>query len=501
MGMPAIELRGLGKVYDGTVALAEVNQVFEAGRVHALMGKNGSGKSTLVKILAGAVRPTAGEIVIDGRRAVFGGPRDAFSSGIITVHQELSLVPSLSVGENIYLGRLPRKRVLGRPIVDWEAVYRDAAVLLDEMGLEIDPHQLAGSLSVGQQQIVEIVKAMSFDPTILLLDEPTSALATREVEQLFDLIRRLRARGITMIYITHRMSELFAIADSCTVLRDGRVVGTVAMREASSTLILEMMFGGVARAHRPDRSGVDREKPILEVRGLTRHGAFADVSFDLCRGEVLGFAGLMGAGRTELLRAVFGADRFDAGQVLLDGRAVGRPNPRAMKRLGLGYTPENRKELGLVQILSSHDNLCLASIRNIARRGFTSRRMEAPFVRKQIRDLDIIVADPMFPVSSLSGGNQQKVVIGNWLNTAPNVMLFDEPTRGVDVQAKQQIFEIIWRKAKEGLAVVFVSSELEELLEVTDRILVMHHGQVVKEVEPKTIGLGELYRLCMEGTS
>ena len=225
------------------------------------------------------------------------------------------------------------------------------------------------------------------------------------------------------------------------------------------------------------------------------------MSFDLCRGEVLGFAGLMGAGRTELLRAVFGADRFDAGQVLLDGRAVGRPNPRAMKRLGLGYTPENRKELGLVQILSSHDNLCLASIRNIARRGFTSRRMEAPFVRKQIRDLDIIVADPMFPVSSLSGGNQQKVVIGNWLNTAPNVMLFDEPTRGVDVQAKQQIFEIIWRKAKEGLAVVFVSSELEELLEVTDRILVMHHGQVVKEVEPKTIGLGELYRLCMEGTS
>ena len=501
MTPPAVELKGLGKVYDGIVALAEVNKVFEAGRVHALMGKNGSGKSTLVKILAGAVTPSSGEIFVNGSRVVFGSPRDSFSAGIIAIHQELSLVPSLSVGENIYLGRLPKKRWLGQSIIDWDALHRNAAKLLEEMALSIDPRQLVGTLSLGQQQIVEIVKAMSFDPAILLLDEPTSALATREVEQLFGLIRRLSARGITMIYITHRMNELFAIADHCTVLRDGRLVGTVAMRNTSAESIVEMMFGDVGRAHRPERRLIDRSKAVLEVRNLTRRGAFADVSFDLHRGEVLGFAGLMGAGRTELLRSIFGADPFDAGLIRLDNRQVGKPSPKAMKRFGLGYTPENRKEVGLVQILSSHDNLCLASIGNMSRSGYTNRRREAPLVRKQIRDLDIKIPDPMRTVSSLSGGNQQKVVIGNWLNTKPRVMFFDEPTRGVDVRAKQQIFEIIWRKAEEGLAVVFVSSELEELLEVTDRILVMRQGRIVDEVESTAISLGDLYKLCMEGVS
>jgi len=498
---PAIELKGLGKVYDGTVALAQVNQAFDRGLVHSLMGKNGSGKSTLVKILAGAVRPSVGEIHVNGRRTILDTPRDAFAAGIITVHQELSLVPSLSVGENIYLGRLPRKSVLGLKVVDWDAVYRDAAALLHDMAIDIDPRRPVSSLSVGEQQIIEIVKAMSFDPKILLLDEPTSALATREVERLFVLIRRLRARGMTLIYITHRMNELFAIADTCTVLRDGRVVGTVATEDASADRIVEMMFGGVGRAHRPDRATRPGAAPVLAVRNLTRNGAFTDISFTLDSGEVLGIAGLMGAGRTELLRSIFGADPFDSGEVLLDGRPVRRRSPKAMKRLGLGYTPENRKEVGLVQTLSSHDNLCLASLPRITQNGVTSRRREVPFVRRQIRDLDIKVSDPMLPVSSLSGGNQQKIVIGNWLNTLPKVMLFDEPTRGIDVQAKQQIFEIIWRKAEAGLAVVFVSSELEELLEVADRILVLRHGRLVGEVEPATTTLGELYRLCMEGGS
>jgi ribose transport system ATP-binding protein len=501
MASAAIELKGLGKVYDGSVALAQVDHAFEAGHVHALIGKNGSGKSTLVKILAGAVRPTLGEVIVNGTRAVFDSPRDAFSAGIITIHQELSLVPSLSVGENIYLGRLPHRRRFGTSLVDWKAVHRSAARLLAEMAPEIDTHALVGSLSVGQQQIVEIVKAMSFNPAILLLDEPTSALATREVEQLFALIRRLRARGITMIYITHRMNELFAIADTCTVLRDGRLVGTVAMQDTTASSIVEMMFGDVSKARRPSQRRIGRTNPVLTVRNLARQGAFADISFDLYRGEVLGFAGLLGAGRTELLRSVFGADPFDQGEVILDSRPVGKSNPRVMKRLGLGYTPENRKEAGLVQILSSHDNLCLAANGMIGRSGFTSRREEAPLVRRQIGDLGIKVSDPMLPVSSLSGGNQQKVVIGNWLNTNPKVMFFDEPTRGVDVQAKQQIFEIMWRKAEEGLSVVFVSSELEELLEVADRILVMHHGRLVTEVDPASIRLGELYRMCMEGTA
>jgi len=495
MPAPAIELRGLGKVYDGTVALAQVDHTFEAGRVHALMGKNGSGKSTLVKILAGAVSPTVGEVLVRGERVRFDSPRDAFAAGIITVHQELSLVPSLTVGENIYLGRLPRSRRLGASIVDWDRVHRDAAALLADMAPHIDPRAPAGSLSIGQQQIVEIVKAMSFNPAILLLDEPTSALATREVEQLFELIRRLRARGITMIYITHRMNELFAIADSCTVLRDGRLIGTVAMADTSTDAIVEMMFGDIARAERPARRRIERTGPILAVSGLTRQGAFSDVSFDLHRGEILGIAGLLGAGRTELLRAVFGADPFESGTIHFGGRAMDRPAPRTMKRAGLGYTPENRKEVGLVQILSIHDNLCMAS----NGMGLTTRAREAPRVARQIRDLAIKLANPMQPVSSLSGGNQQKVVIGNWLNTAPKVMFLDEPTRGIDVQAKQQIFEIMWRQAEAGLAVVFVSSELEELLEVTDRILVMHHGRLVGEVNPAATRLSELYSLCMEG--
>lgn len=500
MSVAAIELRDVSKVYDGTLALARVTHSFEVGRVHALMGRNGSGKSTLVKILAGAVRPTIGEVRIHGARVYFKDPNDAFRAGVITVHQELSVIPSLSVGENIYLGRLFQKSVLGCRLVDWQAIHRGAARLLKEMELDIDPRRLAGSLSVGQQQIVEIVKAMSFQPRILLFDEPTSALAVREVDQLFSLIHRLRTRGITVIYITHRINELSAIADSCTVLRDGRLIGTLAMKDATNRDIVEMMFADATKASRPPR---DRRspsaKPVLEVRNLARAGCLKDISFSLYPGEILGIAGMMGAGRSELLRAIFGADRFDHGHVSLDGIAIRRPTPGKMRQRGLGYTPENRKEAGLVQSLASHHNLCLASIRAIARRGFTSIPRETPFAQRQITDLAIKLSDPMRAVSALSGGNQQKIVIGNWLNTNPKVMLLDEPTRGVDIRAKQQIFEIIWQKAAQGLAVVFVSSELEELFDIADRILVLHHGRIVSEVRPDEISLAGLYHLCMEG--
>ncbi|MGI3902113.1 MAG: sugar ABC transporter ATP-binding protein [Janthinobacterium lividum] len=499
MTQGAIELVGVAKAYGPTLALAPFTHRFEPGRVHALMGKNGSGKSTLIKILAGAVRPTLGRMTISGKPAVFDSPVDAFKAGIVTVHQELSLVPVLSVGENIYLGRLPQRRMLGRSVVDWPRVHADATRLLQGMGLDIDSRAPVGSLSVGQQQVVEIVKAMSFRPAILLLDEPTSALASREVALLFELVRRLRSSGVTMIYITHRMNELFEIADTCTVLRDGHAIGTTEMTATSPEGIVEMMFGDVARAVRPARPAATRGTPVLAVRGLTRAGAFTDVSFDLHRGEVLGFAGLLGAGRTEVLRAVFGADPFDEGTIAVDGTEVRHPTLRRMKALGVGYTPENRKEAGLVQARSVHDNLCLASLGRIARHGLIDRGREKPFVDRQIEGLAIKVPDALLPVSSLSGGNQQKIVIGNWLNTHPKVMFFDEPSRGVDVQAKQQIFDIMWREAAGGLSSVFVSSEPEELLEVADRILVMRLGRIVAEVLPSAVTLAELYRLCMEG--
>ncbi|MBB4227990.1 sugar ABC transporter ATP-binding protein [Rhizobium mongolense] len=496
---PAIEFVEVSKVYDGKIAVARIDHAFDRGRVHALMGKNGSGKSTLVKILSGAVEPTLGYVKINGERRQLATPRDAFAAGIITVHQELSLVPSLSVAENIYLGRMPKKSVFGASVVDWAAVNALAAALLREMGLDIDPRKLVSELSVGQQQIIEIAKAMSFEPRILLLDEPTSALASREVEQLFNLIRRLRDRGVTMVYITHRMNELFEIADTCTVIRDGHYIGGVEMAETTPAQIIEMMFGDIAKAKRPTRKSITRHKSILSVRNLSREGAFEDISFDLYPGEILGFAGLLGSGRTEILKSIFGADPYDRGTIEFDGRAISAPKPRTMKKLGLGYTPENRKEAGLVQMLSSHDNLCLASLSRISSGGVITRSVEEPFVRQQISDLAIKVPDAMLPVSSLSGGNQQKIVIGNWLNTSPKVIFFDEPSRGVDVQARQQIFEIIWRQAAQGLACVFVSSELEELLEVADRIIVLKGGRQVATADPVATDLTELYRMCMEG--
>jgi ABC-type sugar transport system ATPase subunit len=496
-----VEFQNTTKTYGPIQALVDFSHRFEAGRVHSLMGKNGSGKSTLIKLLAGAIVPTAGDMRIDGRPVRFQAPRDAFDAGIVTVHQELSLVPTLSVAENIFLGRLPRRSQGLVAVVDWARVRTDAMRLLAEMEIDdIAPDALVETLSVGQQQTVEIVKAMSFAPKVLLLDEPTSALAAKEVEHLFALVRRLKARGVTILYITHRMNELFDIADTCTVLRDGRFVGSVEMSDASPEAIVEMMFGDIAKARRPERRAVPRTDPILSVRNLCRHGILEDVGFDLYRGEILGFAGMLGAGRTEVLRAVFGADPKDAGTIVLDGETIARPTPKAMKERGLGYTPENRKEVGLVQLLSIHDNLCLASLKRIAPGGVTTRVREAPFVARQISELAIKAGDPSLPVSSLSGGNQQKVVIGNWLNTKPKVMFFDEPSRGIDVQAKQQIFEIMWSQAAQGISSIFVSSEPEELLDVADRILVFRFGRIVAEVSPKDTTLAQLYRICMEGT-
>ncbi len=482
-----LDFRAVTKRYGPTVALSEFTHSFAPGQVHALMGKNGSGKSTLVKLLAGVTEPTSGTISVNGEDRHFTSPHDAFAAGIVTVHQELSLVPELSVGENIFLGRLPHRRRAGFSVVDWAGLHKRAGELLADMGLAIDSRQPVSALSVGQQQVVEIVKAMSFNPSILLLDEPTSALASREVKQLFALIERLRARGVTMIYITHRMSELFEIADTCTVIRDGHYIGAVEMKATTPSAIVGMMFGDAARATRPPRRTLDRTRPVLEVRDLSRSGHFQNVSFDLYPGEILGIAGLLGA------------DRIDSGSVTFNSRDMTGASPRDMRKAGLGYTPENRKEVGLVQSLSTADNLCMASLGPISNRGFISRRREQPHVRRQIADLHIKCGDPELPVSSLSGGNQQKVVIGKWLNRQPSVMFFDEPSRGVDVQAKRQIFDIIWQQAADGLASLFVSTELEEVLEVADRILVMHHGAVVAEVDPTKTDLTELYGLCMEG--
>jgi ribose transport system ATP-binding protein len=493
--MRSLEIRRLRKEYPGTVALDDVSLRFEGGKIHAVVGKNGAGKSTLVKILAGAVRPSSGELLVDGEPVALNSPRDALRYGIAAVHQELSLVPELTVAENILLGRLPPRKGSGGILIDWEKAFASAQRILDRLELSLDVRKTAGSLGVARQQVVEIAKAMSYEPAVLMLDEPTSALAQHETDHLFTLLRTLASQGVVLLYVTHRLQELPRIADSVTVLRDGRLVGTVT--DASPSNLVRMMFGEVIQQVRPADLVAARE-PVMQVRGLSRSGAFEQVSFTLHRGEILGIAGLLGSGRTELLRALFGADRADAGEVEIGGSVVRPASPGQMKRLGVALAPEKRKEEGLIQILSTRTNMCLASLEKVARRGIVTRSRELDVVRRRIEEASIKVPDPEAAVSSLSGGNQQKVVLGKWLATEPAVMLLDEPTRGIDVRAKQQIFRIMWDLSRKGIASLVVSSELEELLDVCHRILVMNKGRITGEVDPATARLENLFAACME---
>ena len=492
-----LQVIDIHKEYPGTVALDKVSVKFERGSVHALIGKNGAGKSTLVKILAGAVRSTSGRILIDGREVELRSPTDAFDKGIATVYQELSLVPELSVAENILLGRLPRRKGFGGVVIDWPEVFTRAEAVLDDMQVSIDVRARATELGVAQQQVVEIAKTMSFNPSVLVLDEPTSALAHHETESLFKLIRKLAEKGVAIIYITHRLEELQRIADVVTVLRDGKHIGTVEMDKVRPEQIVQMMFGEVVQKERPvDLKAGDRA--VLEVKNLGRKDSFNEIDFTLYEGEILGIAGMLGSGRTELLKAIFGAESFDQGQIIIDGRAVRPVTPSRMKNLGVAFTPEDRKKEGLVQILSTRANMCLASLARISTRGFTTKKREQAAVKDMVKKLDIQVSDIEQQVSSLSGGNQQKVVVGNWLNTHPRIILFDEPTRGVDVQAKQQIFQIMWDLSRRRISSIFVSSELEELIEVCHRILIMKNGRIVDEVRPQNLSANELFVLCME---
>lgn len=484
----------LTKDYPGTRALDKVTVTFDNGRVHALVGKNGSGKSTLVKIFAGAVKPTSGEIYLNDEALHFNATSDAYQKGIVTVYQEMSLVPGLSVAENIFLGRLPKKN----NAIDWRATNQRAKALLQYMNVEIDPRQIVSRLSMWQSQVVEITKALSFDPKVILLDEPTSALAQNEVQNLFQAIRALKERGVVIIYITHKLQELPQIADTVTVLRDGKLVGSVQMSEVEHKDIISMMFGAVKIQSRPKDIPV-QDEVILEVQNLSCAGWYRDVNFSLKRGEVLGVAGMLGSGRTELLRGIFGADPVDSGEVIVEGKTYKSANPIKMVKAGIGLTPENRKTQGLILIHSILDNLCYASMNITANGWIENKRKRRAFADKQVRELDIKLPGVEALCSSLSGGNQQKVVVGNWLNTSPKVMLYDEPSRGIDVEAKQQIFEIMWEQARKGVSSIFVSTELEELLEVCHRILIMRHGMIVGEVNPDDLNINDLYEICMRG--
>ncbi len=494
-----LETVSIRKEYPGTIALNDVSLSFKEGEIHALVGKNGAGKSTLVKIFAGAIQPSSGSILLNGTQLHLRSPREAFERGIAAVHQELSLVPELSVAENILLGRLPMKKGFGRGlIVDWPEVERKAEETLASFGVHLDVRARAGRLGVAQQQMVEIAKAMSYKPSVVMLDEPTSALARRETEHLFELLHRLDSRGIILLYITHRLQELREIADVVSILRNGEVAGTVNIQEASPSSLASLMFGQTIRTERP--ATLPSRAPVaLEVRHLTRTGVFSDISFSLHEGEILGIAGLLGSGRTELLRSIFGADPSDRGNVIVNGASLRPASPAMMKRYGLALTPENRKAEGLVQTASTRFNMCIASLDRLTTGGFITRERERMVVRAMVKNLDMVLADMEAPVSLLSGGNQQKVVAGKWLNTAPRIMLFDEPTRGIDVQAKQQIFQIMYGLSRKGISAIVVSSELEELLDICHRILVMRSGRLVATLDPGSTSIEQLVEACMEG--
>jgi ribose transport system ATP-binding protein len=489
----SLEVVGLTKEYPGTVALQDVSVRFDGGRIHALLGKNGAGKSTLVKLLGGSIAPTAGSILVNGNPVRLSSPREALRLGIATVHQELHIVPGLTVAENLFLGRLP---LTPRGLIDWTRTRVEASRILEDLGLTIDVRATAGTLGIAQQQLVEIARAMSFSPAALMLDEPTSALAHHETERLFELIKGLASRGVVILYITHRLEEIRRIADTVTVLRDGRLAGSLEIRDATPARIVRMMFGeAVVRGAPPPP--IARREPVLELRELTRAGAFRNISFTLFEGEVLGIAGLLGSGRTELLRSIFGADPHDAGSIVVRGIPLTTVSPARMKELGVALTPENRKEEGLIQILSTRVNIALAGIRRIASHGIVTRAAERGVAERFSKELGITVPSVDLPVASLSGGNQQKVVIAKWLNINPRVLLLDEPTRGIDLQAKQQVFQIIRELSAKGISFIVVSSELEELLEICHRIVVMKAGELVGEMSTGESTLEALFAACV----
>jgi ABC-type sugar transport system ATPase subunit len=470
-------MRGIGKRFPGVVALDGVDFDVRRGEVHALMGANGAGKSTLIKILAGAYTPDAGEIAIEGRVVAIRDPHVAQQLGISPVHQELNLALPLGVAENIFLGRQPRRR---GGLIDRARMQREAAGLLSDLGVHIEPTAVE-NLSVAQRQMVSIARAVSAEARIVIFDEPTAPLSEHEATILFNIIRRLRDRGLGIVYTSHRLEEIFTLADRVTVLRDGHLVGTSPIGEMTMGRLIMMMVGrelGEAVPTRP--AGVSTEIPAaaLEVRGLTRNGVLHDCSMVVARGEIVGLFGLVGAGRTELARAIFGADPIDAGEIWVGGQRRHIRSPSDAIKCGIGLAPEDRKFEGLLTDMSVGRNIALAALPRLARMGMVRGGAERNLARRFVDRLAIKTPSLDQPVKFLSGGNQQRVVVAKWLATNPKLLILDEPTKGIDVSAKAEIHALIADLARQGVGVVLISSELPEVLAMCDRILVMHHGRL-----------------------
>jgi rhamnose transport system ATP-binding protein len=475
---PLLELQHVSRSYGGVQAVSDVSFAIRAGTIHALVGENGAGKSTLVKVLTGIVQPDEGHLVVDGDARRIGDPQTAHRLGIVAMYQEPTVFQDLTVAENVFAGRHPRT---GLRAVDWKAMRRETARILGELEVDIAPDTPVRGLGVGDRQLLELAKALSSSARLLIMDEPTAALSPNEVEHLFATVRRLRDRGVAILYISHRLEEVGELADVVTVIRDGRHIATRPAGELSQAEIIRLMVGRSLDQLFP-KEEAEIGDVVFRAEGLSRGGLFSDVSFELRRGEIVGLAGFVGAGRTEVARAIFGVDPLDSGTLWIDDRRFRPRSARAALRHGLAYLPEDRIHQGLVQPMTISQNATMAVLPDLTPLGVLRPRREVRLTRRFMEQLRIKATSPAQVVRSLSGGNQQKVVLSKWLAAEPRILILDEPTHGVDVGTKADVHRTISHLAAQGLTILLISSELPEILGMSDRVLVMREGRLVGEL-------------------
>lgn len=475
---PFVEMHHIDKSFSGNQVLKDIQLEIEKGEVHALMGENGAGKSTLIKILTGIHQRDNGTVKVRGEERFYSNPKESEKDGIAVIHQELNIIPYLTVAENMFLGKEITYNKTG--ILNSKEMYKQTKANLKELGVtNINPNDVAGKLSVGKQQMIEISKALATNAELIVMDEPTAALTKREIESLFEVIESLQKRDVSIIYISHRMEEIFHICDRVTVLRDGSYIGTENISNTNFEKLVKMMVGRDIGEQFPERTSAIGDV-VFQVEGLARKGFFQDISFEVKEGEVLGVAGLMGAGRTEIMESIFGFEKQDNGTVKLEGNKLNIRHPNDAIKAGIGFITEDRKMKGLMIEASIRENISLTNMKNISKHGVISTAKEKPLVQQLIERLNVKSTNKEQTVKSLSGGNQQKVVIAKWLGIQPKILILDEPTRGVDVGAKKEIYKIINELTKEGVAIIMISSELPEVLGVSDRIMVIHEGTITK---------------------
>jgi ABC-type sugar transport system ATPase subunit len=473
-----LELKNVSKAFPGVQALKKINFNLKKGEVHSLVGENGAGKSTLLKILAGAYKKDAGVIILEGSEVEIIEPKHALDLGISVIYQEFNLIPNLSVAENIFMGRAPRKK---SGFIDFSKLHDDARVFLKKIGMKKSVKIPVSELSVAEQQMVEIAKSLSFSAKIIIMDEPTSALTESEKETLFKIIRELKEKDVSIIFISHIIEEVLEISDRITVLRDGNYVGTVNAADTNPRKIVQMMVGRELKDFYP-KTEVKRGQVVLEVKNLTKKSKYKDISFRLHEGEVLGFAGLVGAGRAEVMRGIFGIEAPDSGAIYIKGNKVKENSLFETIKMKMGFVPEDRREEGLILSRSVKDNINITKLSSINRHGFIKQKDEEKIANEYCKSLKIRTPDNKQIVQNLSGGNQQKIVIAKWLAINPKILILDDPTRGIDVGAKNEIYSLINNLAKEKIGIILISSELPEILNISDRILIMREGKITGEL-------------------